>query len=1447
MDQCDEANLELALLDGVPDDVRDATEVPPPKRSRTSGIAGGSATAASAADAPTQVVQTQQNSVGSAIEHPFLGKRVLVVLRDGQNAQLTAVQRSRNGAWFWQLAITVPDGSRPASASHRTREEALLAWVARHGHLLASGEGDRLEELAGDSRVFDQSMPMLAEVPAVPIPTPPPPPPPRAQPRLVCPLCTGHTPLARPRNLVRHLALRHAGQQLGERGAAVLHGLDQGICGGCRGIRSFRSHSCLHCPSPVPPPRPAMAEDQVTVPQAHARRPGRQTNQDRQPVLLPPDWTARVRALPGQTLPHVPACVREATAVAMAQSLEALMADGPDVDLEQGRAKLLLAPPPKGFHLRSELEKRHRLWRDGDFEALLTRAETQAGERQRGRGADTAKQTNRGRRAKKLAREQAYRKGVAALTGSLAALTPDDEERWAGQLLPPSGLASGGAVPAGGDVTAAGFVSEGRADDEQDDGEDAQAGGHATTSLWQSALRGVRFPALSGAGPSGCRPEHLREALTAKRRSVTNRLLRAIAELSRLGRAGELPASTRWLLDSKVVFLPKPGSDTPRPIRVGEVWRRLIAKRMVSDQREKLQRLFLAHRQCGVGLPGGAEALIHLRRCLEQAAAGVDDAAVVSDLDLRNAFPSLEWPAVRAAVRDLAPEAGAWTNWCHGEATHVQLPCGKWIVCDRGAEQGDPWGPAYCGLVFIRCAEAGRRAVEELGGWVWDAWYMDDGQVVLPPHHAAVYLTAFDAEPTSRGGTRLATDGTFKSEARLVGAPEARAAVPTSWAAGIVAATCRLQEVDAGPRGKVLGVELDGGSILEQLRAATGHTAEVCQALRAMQDPWAEMARLRVSANVCRVVHLLRASGPDLDADLLADFDGQQSEALGSILGGPVSDRVWDQAAGSAGEGGLGLHSAEELRYPAFLASRTQARPLAEELTRSLPAQWRDGLLTQWTATTAAAMDAWAGELSPDTAHVARQVLEEGAAESVRRTAQLAGRLPRSRGHDGAEHAALTAASILAGPDDVEHPDVEAGLQARLSELASKPRLERLRATLRQAGDWEGVRLWEDLCDSHTDHRWLWVLAAPDSTILSPSKFVDAVRLRLGADITGGPSTCARCGGDLDAQCRHALRCAPGPATRGHNRVRDTLLGLASLADGTSATEVRGLVGSAPSLRPADLLTTAAFGRLTALDVGIANPAARTAGSDACVSMVEKKLRDYAAYLAELKEDGVEYRPMIWSCWGRPHTDASNAVRSMAQAAARRHGAVRVRDLERRACRALGVQFWKRAAQMVDACRPALAAEDVDLVLPASVACARARLGRTKGPGNSSSCCSSRGSSNSGDRSRSSSPRGPSSSVHPPSRPSDLLAAGGAQFEGGRGAGVGHVAACDSAAGTCVGERALAEEAAASGAEPAAGGLAGGALRGGASAALLGGEGPPGGLGAGAAGESRAPRGQEAG
>ena len=188
-----------------------------------------------------------------------------------------------------------------------------------------------------------------------------------------------------------------------------------------------------------------------------------------------------------------------------------------------------------------------------------------------------------------------------------------------------------------------------------------------------------------------------------------------------------------------------------------------------------------------------------------------------------------------------------------------------------------------------------------------------------------------------------------------------------------------------------------------------------------------------------------------------------------------------------------------------------------------------------------------------------------------------------------------------------------------------------------------------------------------DGTSLQPAEFADALLLRLGADLVGERCPCARCGQELDTRCRHALRCAPGPSTQGHNRVRDVLLGLASLGDSGSATEVRGLIGSAPQLRPADLLTAAAFGKVMAFDVGIANPGSRTAGDDACSSMAERKMSDYAPFLAELESDGVQYMPVVWSSWGRAHVDADRAVTSLARGAARRLGLANTKGLESRA------------------------------------------------------------------------------------------------------------------------------------------------------------------------------------
>lgn len=205
-----------------------------------------------------------------------------------------------------------------------------------------------------------------------------------------------------------------------------------------------------------------------------------------------------------------------------------------------GRSKLLFGMPPKGIHQRTELAERFRLWHPGAFHEFLIRIEEQA--RQRGASRiGTRKSPCRGIRARQLVRDGAYKKGVSALTTSVAHLQMQEQHRWAGKLLPCSNCPSDAVAAA---VPAAAPESVAESESEE------ILSAIALLSLRKCTLGGVSFPALSGVGPSGMRWEHLNESLFAKHRSLTSRLLRALANLVPSARAGSLPESGRWILQS---------------------------------------------------------------------------------------------------------------------------------------------------------------------------------------------------------------------------------------------------------------------------------------------------------------------------------------------------------------------------------------------------------------------------------------------------------------------------------------------------------------------------------------------------------------------------------------------------------------------------------------------------------------------------------------------------------------------------------------------------------------------------------------------------------------------------------------------------------------------------------------------------------------------------------
>ena len=308
-----------------------------------------------------------------------------------------------------------------------------------------------------------------------------------------------------------------------------------------------------------------------------------------------------------------------------------------------------------------------------------------------------------------------------------------------------------------------------------------------------------------------------------------------------------------------------------------------------------------------------------------------------------------------------------------------------------------------------------------------------------------------------------------------------------------------------------------------------------------------------------------------------------------------------------------------------------------------------------------------------------------------------------AHGEMEAAHAIGLRLSRLWGSGDPEYADVPGQrLQARLCVVADSALLEDIAARLQGSQQWSELRLIEDLRDPGNDHSWLWALHPARG--LPPDEFVTAVRLRLGARITDEPAVCIQCGVDMGCDCRHALCCARGAGNRGHDKVRDTTHSFAELADPSACIEPLGLVPSAPTLRPADVFTSAAIpGRMAALDVGVACPDAAAATDDACDAMQRRKLDEHAPYLAELADEGVVYRPLVFSCWGRPHPEALELLAALAAAAARRQGFADGASLLRCARRAISVQLWRRAASMVHACLPRPSADEAAAALAGGV------------------------------------------------------------------------------------------------------------------------------------------------
>eukprot|EP00973_Karenia_brevis_P064554 8969501-Karenia_brevis.AAC.1 len=74
-------------------------------------------------------------------------------------------------------------------------------------------------------------------------------------------------------------------------------------------------------------------------------------------------------------------------------------------------------------------------------------------------------------------------------------------------------------------------------------------------------------------------------------------------------------------------------------------------------------------------------------------------------------------------------------------------------------------------------------------------------------------------------------------------------------------------------------------------------------------------------------------------------------------------------------------------------------------------------------------------------------------------------------------------------------------------------------------------------------------------------------------------------------------------------------------------------------------------------------PADSDGCTDATQHYLDVKSRKYKHHLATMQAQGIVYKPIIWTAWGRAHPDAISVLRSLAIKAARRRGLVSSSEL----------------------------------------------------------------------------------------------------------------------------------------------------------------------------------------
>ncbi|KAD6119073.1 hypothetical protein E3N88_10344 [Mikania micrantha] len=188
----------------------------------------------------------------------------------------------------------------------------------------------------------------------------------------------------------------------------------------------------------------------------------------------------------------------------------------------------------------------------------------------------------------------------------------------------------------------------------------------------ECVLKCIRsFPKGTSCGRDGMRAQHLLDAVGGEGSITSSGLLASITEVVNLWLGGSCPkVLAEFVASAPLTPLLKPDKGI-RPIAVGGIWRRLVSKVAMKKVGKEMTR-YLGDHQFGVGVPNGAEAVLHsANRFLNSFHA--DGSLALLTVDFSNAFNMVDRTTFLQEVHQRCPSIYRWVQFLYAQPARLYV------------------------------------------------------------------------------------------------------------------------------------------------------------------------------------------------------------------------------------------------------------------------------------------------------------------------------------------------------------------------------------------------------------------------------------------------------------------------------------------------------------------------------------------------------------------------------------------------------------------------------------------------------------------------------------------------------------------------------------------------------------------------------------------------------